>query len=205
MKGPRFLSWVMAPSATTCLTVTCAPEPLSRHVPAAALWPRASPASARAPSWKDLRRDNRHLLRSALFLLCLCLYWNSLDCGFVFDDRATILENRDLRPQSPWTNLLWNDFWGTPIHTEASHKSYRPLTVATFRVNTALSQNSAAGFHLVKAVLHGVSTLLFLHTCSKVGRLSEEVGTLAAVLFAIHPVSWEFREKWSPIIISFDL
>ena len=40
--------------------------------------------------------------------------------------------NQDVRSSSPWTNLWWNDFWGMPIDSHHSHKSYRPLTVLTF-------------------------------------------------------------------------
>ena len=39
-----------------------------------------------------------------------------------------------------WNILSWdfyeflrNDFWGIPMHKEQSHKSYRPLTVLTYR------------------------------------------------------------------------
>ena len=43
-------------------------------------------------------------------------YYNSLDCGFVFDDISAIKENKDLRPTKPISNLFFNDFWGTPMH-----------------------------------------------------------------------------------------
>lgn len=42
-------------------------------------------------------------------------YWNSLSCGFVFDDVSAILDNKDLRPTTPIRNLFLNDFWGTPM------------------------------------------------------------------------------------------
>lgn len=43
-------------------------------------------------------------------------YYNSLQCGFVFDDISAIKDNRDLRPHMPLKNIFFNDFWGTPIH-----------------------------------------------------------------------------------------
>lgn len=46
--------------------------------------------------------------------VCIC-YLNSLSCGFVFDDVSAVVENQDLRPHVPITNLFWNDFWGTPM------------------------------------------------------------------------------------------
>ena len=57
----------------------------------------------------------------------------SLDCEFVFDDVSAVKDNRDLRPHSPITNIFRHDFWGTDMEKEHSHKSYRPLTVLTFR------------------------------------------------------------------------
>lgn len=49
-------------------------------------------------------------------LACILCYYNSLNCGFVFDDISAIKENRDLRPHSPVKNVFVNDFWGTPMH-----------------------------------------------------------------------------------------
>ncbi|GFY07799.1 uncharacterized protein TNCV_4287351 [Trichonephila clavipes] len=43
-------------------------------------------------------------------------YLNSLSCGLVFDDQPAIRDNKDLRPTTPLSNLLYNDFWGTPMH-----------------------------------------------------------------------------------------
>ena len=89
-------------------------------------------------------------------LLCASLstllefYLNTLSGEPVFnDDRAAIVENKYLRPSSPWTNLLWHDFWGDPLTHHKSHKSFRPLSSATFKVNYHLHQLSVAGYHLV--------------------------------------------------------
>ena len=50
-----------------------------------------------------------------LFVVFLC-YYNSLQCGFVFDDISAIRNNRDIRPQTSVWNLFKNDFWGTAMH-----------------------------------------------------------------------------------------
>ena len=36
--------------------------------------------------------------------------------SFVYDDRSAVVANRDLRPSSPWRDILQHDFWGAPIH-----------------------------------------------------------------------------------------
>ena len=54
---------------------------------------------------------------------------------FVWDDRAAVLMNSDVRPGTPLSHLLVHDFWGQPINTAGSHKSYRPLCVLSFRAS----------------------------------------------------------------------
>lgn len=56
-----------------------------------------------------------HLLGAIVAVTCVLCYYNSLNCGFVFDDISAIKENRDLRPHSPLKNIFLNDFWGTPM------------------------------------------------------------------------------------------
>ena len=50
-----------------------------------------------------------------LAVVCIVCYYNSLQCGFVFDDISAIKDNRDLRPHTPIKNIFFNDFWGTPM------------------------------------------------------------------------------------------
>ncbi|CAL8359015.1 unnamed protein product [Lota lota] len=131
-------------------------------------------------SWKEV------LLLSALVVGC---YWNTLWCGFVFDDVSAILDNKDLRPATPLRNLFLNDFWGTPMVEERSHKSYRPLTVLTFRLNYLLSELSAPSYHLLNVVLHAVVCVLFLRMCRTF--LDKTSSLVAALLFAVHPIHTE--------------
>ncbi|XP_077568465.1 protein O-mannosyl-transferase TMTC3 [Stigmatopora nigra] len=133
-----------------------------------------------AVSWKEV------LLLTTLVVAC---YWNSLSCGFVFDDVSAILDNKDLRPTTPLRNLFLNDFWGTPMVEERSHKSYRPLTVLTFRLNYLMSELSPSSYHLFNIVLHVAACLLFLHVCRLF--LDHTSGLMAALLFAVHPIHTE--------------
>ncbi|KAL1459078.1 hypothetical protein WDU94_011087 [Cyamophila willieti] len=96
-----------------------------------------------------------------IFATCMVCYYNSCYCDFVFDDISAIKENRDLKPTTPIQNVFLNDFWGTPMHKEQSHKSYRPLCVVTFRWNYALHQLDPMGYHLVNMLLHGLVCLLY--------------------------------------------
>ena len=139
------------------------------------------------------------MLRLASILCALVgalVYANTLDCGLCFDDKAAIEGNGDLRPDTPWINLLWNDFWGMPISASNSHKSYRPLCVATFRLNYLLHELQPMGYHLVNVLLHSAVCFLYVQLC---GVVFGEVWLvlIAGLLFAVHPVH---TEAVSPIV-----
>ena len=55
-----------------------------------------------------------------------------------------------------WRALLTNDYWGVAMTNPLSHKSYRPITVATFRLNCMLAGLDAAHFHATNAALHAL-------------------------------------------------
>ena len=118
------------------------------------------------------------------------LYINTLDCGFCFDDHSAIEYNKDLLPRTPWKNLLKDDFWGTPMSALESHKSYRPLTVATFRLNYMLHELEPLGYHLVNVLLHSAVCYLYVLLC---GVVFSEVwpALIAGLLFAVHPIHTE--------------
>lgn len=65
---------------------------------------------------------------SIIAFVCILCFYNTLYCGFVFDDISAIKENRDLRPHSPLKNVFLNDFWGTPMHKVREHSELSRLT-----------------------------------------------------------------------------
>ncbi|XP_059169827.1 protein O-mannosyl-transferase TMTC3-like isoform X2 [Physella acuta] len=125
-------------------------------------------------------------------LLCAVValvYHNAIWCGFVFDDMSAIVDNKDLRPNTPFFDLFLNDFWGTPMHKEKSHKSYRPLCVATFRLNYAIGELDPLGYHLMNVVLHAIVCVMFMSVCTMF--MTGGTSFLAALLFAVHPIHTE--------------
>ena len=73
------------------------------------------------------------ILLLSISLLSLILFHNCLKGDFVHDDIPAIVRNRDVTGKQPITDLLYNDYWGSHISSKESHKSYRPLTVLSFR------------------------------------------------------------------------
>lgn len=140
-------------------------------------------------------------LVACVSLLCFA---RSYDGDFVFDDSEAIVNNKDLRAETPLTDLWHHDFWGSRLSSNTSHKSYRPLTVLTFRINYFLSGGfHPTSFHVVNIALHGAVSVLLLDVYSVLfgglqpsgrGRrlnLAPRAALLAALLFAAHPVHTE--------------
>ena len=65
--------------------------------------------------------------------LSCALYADSLDGEMVYDDNEAILMNPDVKAHGPLAALLRNDFWGTPMASPSSHRSFRPVTVLSYR------------------------------------------------------------------------
>lgn len=128
-----------------------------------------------------------------IFVLVLAVafaYHNSLKCGFVFDDISAVKDNKDLRQNTPILNLFKNDFWGTPMDQERSHKSYRPLCVFTFRLNHLIHGLNPIGYHLINVILHAIVCVqMYIFGC----RLLTSITTsfIAALIFSVHPVHTE--------------
>ncbi|XDV30346.1 hypothetical protein PO909_033281 [Leuciscus waleckii] len=137
------------------------------------------------------------------FVALIC-FINSHDGDFVFDDSEAIINNKDLNPGTPLSNIWKNDFWGSNLSSNSSHKSYRPLTVLTFRINYLLAGGlHPIGFHTLNVALHCVISMLMIDVFAILigglvhdGRgltlnLSPKASFLAALFFAAHPVHTE--------------
>lgn len=106
-----------------------------------------------------------------------------------------------MRPASG--QIFTRDYWGSPMSDIQSHKSFRPVTTATFRLNWMLSEHWATngtdahthGFHLVNVGLHGIVTALVTHTSSYVFDGPTQTDLLpqlmVGLIFALHPVHAE--------------
>lgn len=95
-------------------------------------------------------------------------------------------------PNSPISNILHNDFWGTPLAHTGSHKSYRPITSLSYKINYIISGHQAFYFHLVNVLLHGLATFLFVIFSSRFLNGEDCFALLlSGILFALHPIHTE--------------
>ncbi|CAO1368458.1 unnamed protein product [Diamesa hyperborea] len=123
--------------------------------------------------------------------LAFVLYLNTLNAGFVYDDRRAILGNPDVMgATTSWYQLVYNDFWGTPLVDSGSHGSYRPLCVLSFKLNHIFGGFKPLGYHLVNVLLHCLATGLVVKLARHI--LPYGFGTLiSGLLFASHPIHTE--------------
>jgi hypothetical protein len=131
-------------------------------------------------------------------LLGVALYAAHRPVEFVYDDRHAILENplvaagaADAR--SWWSELWRRDFWGGPLESPTSHKSFRPVTTGSFRLGVRLHGLEPLPFYALNVFLHCV-------TCALVSLLTEALWRRAAgadspafvaACFAVHPIHVE--------------
>jgi len=73
-----------------------------------------------------------------IVLLSFVIRLNTLWGTFIWDDRAAVVQNADVKPGTTIFDIFQHDFWGQNISAVDSHKSYRPLTTITYRLNWTL-------------------------------------------------------------------
>ena len=95
-----------------------------------------------------------------------------------------------VRTDTPLSSVFSNDFWGLSLSDPESHKSYRPLTILSFRLNRILHGMWAPGFHVVNIAAHALVSVLFMQFCLKLG-VTMWTGVAASLLFAAHPIHTE--------------
>jgi hypothetical protein len=135
---------------------------------------------------------------AVVFAITLATHYQTifLDAGtrFVHDDVHAIVNNKDVSTPKPLAEIFQNDFWGIPIHTEQSHKSYRPFTVFSFRMSNFLAGGlTARTFHIHNVVLHGLASVLFTIVCHILAfrKRATVLAVCCGLLFALHPVHCE--------------
>jgi tetratricopeptide (TPR) repeat protein len=131
----------------------------------------AQPPVSRAPLW----------LAAAFLLPNL----GALACGFVFDDRVLILENKSLHGASfhqlahLWASGYWPDSRGLQL--------YRPVSETIWALTWAAGRGSPMLFHAVGLALGLAVVLLFYHFLLAV-KTPPRTAFIAALMFTLLPV-----------------
>ncbi len=143
---------------------------------------------------------------SPLLVLLLSLLFYGDPVGLygelTYDDKGTILWNPTVTSEAPWRDVWVKDFWGKDdLVSPQSHKSWRPITTGSFKLNYALSGFDTLSYHVVNVVLHALTSLAMLYVArallwSPCDANDDDVrrrfvSAAAAIVFATHPVHAE--------------
>ena len=141
------------------------------------------------------------LLLVAAMVLSAIVHLELRRAEFVWDDRAAIKGNRDVRGETPLSSIWHHDFWGQKLASRTSHKSYRPLCVIAFRMNFWLSGFDASSYHVINVLLHTITTVSTFWLSQELTSIFTRPVTqhwlrplaagFTALLFAVHPVHVE--------------
>jgi hypothetical protein len=174
--------------------------------------PSTTTATATTSATKKPRRSwTVILIRLLVHLFCLLVYLLPLlthghdnDGAYapVLDETHIVSrENKDVSGEAPWYEALRNDYWGRPMNSASSHKSWRPLTIYTFRfLGGGNGNGNSLFFHrcfnvITHAAAAQVLAQLFSSSLSPSPNHDHDdiflQSTLIKLVFALHPTHVE--------------
>ena len=176
------------------------------------------PAVAATPS---RNRVLRLVLQGTIHLICIGLYLIPIltpneFAGPTLDEAHVMSGDVQLDihdPDASWKQIFSNDYWGRPMNSPSSHKSWRPLTILTFRylkgpyIDLATQSIQQLTVHrFVNAILHATVgdlvgqlatqlSLIEIVTSSRqiISQQHQLLGLqlITKVLFCLHPTHVE--------------
>ena len=137
-------------------------------------------SAATAGSAAEDRSARRRITIQILLIIAAAFAanFNVLTAGFVWDDRALIINNALIKHWGTLPELFTRPFLGI---------YYRPLVMVSFALEHALWGMRPFGFHLTNLLLHAANAILVFFIARNVLRKGD-AAVLVAILFAVHPV-----------------
>lgn len=90
-----------------------------------------------------------------ILTLSLALYANTLQNGFVYDDKDTILDNVLIKDMSNLPKLFTNEYFAL-----SKEFSYRPVVTLTYFIDYRLFRLNSWGYHLTNILLHSLNCVI---------------------------------------------
>jgi Tfp pilus assembly protein PilF len=129
----------------------------------------------------------------AVVLGLLC-FLTCVGNDFAYDDVPLIVDNPRIRNAADFRSIWLSDWWypleGTTHANPKRDRLYRPLTLQSFALDYAAHGRNPRGYHLANVGLHAAVCLLAWHFARRMTG-DAAVASLAAILFAVHPVHVE--------------
>jgi len=136
----------------------------------------------------------RVLLGSALVGLASLIMFSDPDVlngAWLLDDQGTVYRNPCLvEPDAPWSCIWQRDFWGrTDLSSPLSHKSWRPLTTLTFKLQW-VDEETRFPYHVTNVLLHSLTSAMCVPASLLV--FNELLPSIyCGLVFAFHPIHAE--------------
>ena len=129
-------------------------------------------------------RSNPRLIALGLVVLTFAAYWPTLSNGFVnYDDPGYVVQNHNVQAGLNLSSVAWA--WHATIMA-----NWHPLTWISHMVDVRLFRLNPAGHHATSLAFHALNVvLLFFLLLKATAHLSRS--TLAAAIFAVHPLNVE--------------
>ncbi len=166
---------------------------------------------------REVSKRTLPLLQLLVFIVPLAVYLTTLPNGFVYDDVPQVTANPWIRSFGNLSQVFSSSHW---MFQGVESNIYRPLFHLVLTIEYMLFGLKPWGYHLVNAVLHALNTLtlfsIVVRFSSRLPGAPESVGVLpasgaeaglsltekvllspfalpfiAAMIFALHPVSTE--------------
>lgn len=134
-----------------------------------------------------MKGSYRTRLSLLLLVLVAVVYASSVRNGFHLDDFHSVVNNPHIRQLSA-VPAFFGDAGMFSVNPGSA--MYRPLLLSTFAVDYALFGGSAAGYHAVNILLHGLVAITLLWWLGGMG-VPARVALWTVLLFALHPINSE--------------
>ncbi len=131
------------------------------------------------PWWATL------LAASAIIVVTVAAYSNSLHGKFMFDDRVWIVENPSIKHLWPLGDVL--------LPADAAPVGGRPIVSVSLAVNYALGRLDVRGYHAVNLAIHICAALVLFGVVRRtltLPRLRDRFASAATLLAAIVALVW---------------
>src|SRR5690606_33758904 len=102
-------------------------------------------------------------LCAALLILVALVYWPGLGGPFLFDDFPALVNNTHLHAASLAPSVIWE-----PAFSFDAGGGSRPLAMASFAINHAISGLEPWAYKLTGLVVHLINTLLAAALCLRI-------------------------------------
>ena len=125
----------------------------------------------------------------------LICYANSLHNNFVYDDKAVIVENEQVKDIHNIPLIFITSYW-EGYHWEGIEKKeqslYRPLVIFSYALNYLISDLNPFGYHLINFLLHLINSILVFLLCLYLFESWRWISSLVvSLIFATHPIHTE--------------